>query len=61
MIFHPAAALYTPRMLEVLEADFSRIPELIGGYVAHPTPAVAAPVEAPVPAVGEPPLQLDLF
>src|SRR5919199_6022447 len=24
-LFHPAAALYTPRMLEVLEADFARI------------------------------------
>ena len=29
-LYHPAAALYTPRMLEVLEADFSRIPELMG-------------------------------
>ena len=29
-IFHPAAALYTPRMLEVLEADFRRLPELLG-------------------------------
>jgi DNA polymerase len=57
-IFHPAAALYTPRMLEVLEADFSRIPELIGGGVAQPAPVAAAPVEAPAPAVAE---QLDLF
>ena len=29
-IFHPAAALYTPRMLQVLEEDFRRIPELLG-------------------------------
>ena len=29
-IFHPAAALYTPRMLDVLEADFAQLPELLG-------------------------------
>ena len=28
-IFHPAAALYTPRMLETLREDFSRLPELL--------------------------------
>ncbi len=28
-IFHPAAALYTPRMLETLREDFARLPELI--------------------------------
>ena len=28
-IFHPAAALYTPRMLETLREDFARIPELL--------------------------------
>ncbi len=28
-LYHPAAALYTPSMLKVLEADFARIPELI--------------------------------
>src|SRR4029078_10049143 len=28
-IFHPAAALYTPRMLEPLRADFARLPELL--------------------------------
>lgn len=28
-IFHPAAALYTPRMLEMLREDFSRLPELL--------------------------------
>src|SRR5262249_8775627 len=33
-IFHPAAALYTPRMLAVLEEDFDRIPELLGAAVA---------------------------
>ena len=34
-IFHPAAALYTPRMLETLREDFSRLPELL----ALPEPA----------------------
>jgi len=28
-IFHPAAALYTPRMLETLRTDFHRLPELL--------------------------------
>ena len=28
-IFHPAAALYTPRMLETLREDFSRLPQLL--------------------------------
>jgi DNA polymerase len=28
-IYHPAAALYTPSMLEALRADFHRIPELL--------------------------------
>ena len=29
-LFHPAAALYTPSMLDVLRADFARLPELLG-------------------------------
>jgi len=37
-IFHPAAALYTPRMLAVLQEDFERIPELLGRAVAPPPP-----------------------
>jgi DNA polymerase len=28
-LYHPAAALYTPSMLEALRADFHRIPELL--------------------------------
>jgi DNA polymerase len=39
-IYHPAAALYTPRMLEVLREDFTRIPALL----AQPAPA-QPPVE----------------
>ncbi len=57
-IFHPAAALYTPRMLQVLENDFRRIPELLGRGAA-PAPA---PVAAPAPPVAVPqPAQLGLF
>src|SRR4051812_25502146 len=54
-LFHPAAALYTPRMLEVLRGDFARLPELLGRAV-EPPPAPAPPVFAPEPAV-----QLGLF
>ena len=54
-IFHPAAALYTPRMLAVLEQDFERIPELLGAAAVEP-----APVEEPIAAM-EQPVQLGLF
>jgi len=53
-IFHPAAALYTPRMLQTLEADFARIPQLIGQPAAAPAPA---PLQAVVPAEPQPPTQ----
>ena len=53
-LFHPAAALYTPRMLDVLEADFARLPGLLG---RDPEPA---PVE-PEPAPEAHPVQLGLF
>jgi uracil-DNA glycosylase len=57
-IFHPAAALYTPRMLQVLEEDFRRIPELLGREAAPPP----APLYAPEPAAPvEHPVQLGLF
>jgi DNA polymerase len=36
-IYHPAAALYTPRMLETLREDFGRLPELLAlGAPAQP-------------------------
>jgi uracil-DNA glycosylase len=54
-LYHPAAALYTPRMLEVLQSDFARLPELLGREVAPPEPAFVAPV------VAEPAVQLGLF
>jgi DNA polymerase len=55
-IFHPAAALYTPRMLQVLEHDFARIPELLGHGEPAPDPVPAVARVAPVEQV-----QLGLF
>ena len=39
-LYHPAAALYTPSTLEMLRADFSRIPDLLA-QGAPEQPAVA--------------------
>ena len=52
-LYHPAAALYTPAMLEVLRQDFARIPELLGRVVAPPEPEV--------PLTASPAVQLGLF
>src|SRR5829696_3834462 len=49
-IFHPAAALYTPRMLETLHEDFSRLPELL----ALPEPPQPGRAAEPEPVVPEP-------
>src|SRR5262245_16346699 len=57
-IYHPAAALYTPRMLQVLEEDFRRIPELLGREVV-PAPPAWEPLA--VLAEPEPTVQLGLF
>jgi uracil-DNA glycosylase len=52
-IFHPAAALYTPRMLETLREDFARLPELLAlGAPQQPAAVVEAPPE--VEPVAEP-------
>jgi uracil-DNA glycosylase family 4 len=58
-IFHPAAALYTPSMLKVLEEDFARIPAILERVLDQP--AVA---EEPAAAANEPDpesVQLGLF
>jgi len=48
-IFHPAAALYTPRMLETLRADFARLPELLAlGAPEQPPPTEIPELEEPV-------------
>jgi uracil-DNA glycosylase family 4 len=54
-LYHPAAALYTPAMLKVLQEDFRRIPELMGREEIpelEPEPVLAAP---------QPAVQLGLF
>jgi uracil-DNA glycosylase family 4 len=45
-IYHPAAALYTPRMLETLREDFARLPELLT-LGAPEQPAAAEVPESP--------------
>lgn len=67
-LYHPAAALYTPRMLEVLRADFAGIPALLA-QPAPPQPQIVEEAEPLVEAepeawrdalaeaeVGEPPV-----
>jgi DNA polymerase len=62
-LYHPAAALYTPSTLEMLRADFLRIPELLNqGPPAQPPQPVgragpvqaAAELEEPIPEPAEP-------
>jgi uracil-DNA glycosylase len=65
-LYHPAAALYTPAMLKVLEADFACLPELLGRPAqpaAVPEPQrVPQPGPEPEPApVDAPAEQLGLF
>ena len=61
-LYHPAAALYTPAMLKVLEEDFARIPQLLGGPSASPEPVpIAHDVQLLVPRRVEPAVQLGLF
>ena len=54
-LYHPAAALYTPAMLRILEEDFARLPRLLGGGDGPPQPVLQL---APEP---EPAAQLGLF
>jgi uracil-DNA glycosylase family 4 len=46
-IFHPAAALYTPRMLETLREDFTRLPELLALGAPEQPRALEEPGEVP--------------
>jgi uracil-DNA glycosylase len=68
-LYHPAAALYTPSMLETLRSDFQRIPELLAqGAPEQPVPIAEVPevdaapavVQVPTPEL-EPAAQLGLF
>ena len=56
-LYHPAAALYTPAMLKVLEADFARLPELMGRTLEP----VAAPEPEPALTLVAASEQLGLF
>ena len=62
-IFHPAAALRTPAMLERLRQDFQRLPELLAQEVPdladmsgeRPAP-VPEPIPPPIPEPSPPPI-----
>lgn len=64
-LYHPAAALYTPSMLTVLEQDFARIPALIersaAASVAPRADAAAVLPHPMAPAVAQETVQLGLF
>jgi uracil-DNA glycosylase len=64
-IYHPAAALYTPKMLEILREDFHRLPALLAldpPEQPEPEPALVVPEpEVAAPAEPEPAPQLGLF
>jgi len=59
-LYHPAAALYTPSMLKVLESDFARIPDLLSRAAEDPAPA---PADGPATLAAEEveAVQLGLF
>jgi uracil-DNA glycosylase family 4 len=57
-LYHPAAALYTPSMLKVLEEDFARIPALLERIDPAPAPEQAA---EPAVETRQDPVQLGLF
>jgi DNA polymerase len=56
-LYHPAAALYTPSMVETLRADFARLPELLA-QPAPPQPEVDLPEPPPEPEPEAPPEQV---
>jgi uracil-DNA glycosylase family 4 len=56
-LYHPAAALYTPSMLKVLEEDFARIPSLLDRVVEPPAQPEPNRALEPEPE----PVQLGLF
>ena len=69
-IYHPAAALYTPKMLETLREDFGRLPGLLAlDPPEQPEPAPELVIQEPEIAVAaaederepEPAAQLGLF
>ena len=56
-IYHPAAALYTPAMLDMLRSDFAALPALLaGGSAAAEAAPQPAPMSAAVAPASEPEL-----
>jgi uracil-DNA glycosylase len=49
-LFHPAAALYTPSMVDTVREDFARLP----GLLAQPAPAQREPEPPTAPVLPEP-------
>jgi uracil-DNA glycosylase family 4 len=70
-IYHPAAALYTPKMLEVLREDFQRLPAMLAleppeqpepePELVIPEPEIVAEAEGEPEREPEPASQLGLF
>ena len=69
-LYHPAAALYTPTMLDVLERDVARLPQLLAGGEAGrvdptrarvPVAALAPPAVPRAEGRKRQPVQLGLF
>lgn len=66
-LYHPAAALYTPSMLETLRADFERLPQLLALGAPEQPPPIELPDEIaeseppPKPTDTDPATQLGLF
>jgi uracil-DNA glycosylase len=57
-LYHPAAALYTPAMLKILEEDFRRLPDLLGrSEELEPQPFLTFQLEREA----DPAVQLGLF
>jgi DNA polymerase len=60
-LYHPAAALYTPAMLQTLEDDFARLPGLLAEEASPPAQVIPFPVPAAMVTAPSPQEQLGLF
>jgi uracil-DNA glycosylase family 4 len=69
-VFHPAAALRTPSIVELMRADFARLPAMLEGPLPEPVgempevedpPASTDAAVEPAPDSAPPRVQLDLF
>jgi uracil-DNA glycosylase len=60
-LYHPAAALYTPSMLKVLEDDFARVPELLARATPLPVREATGAPDVSAPPEPQNAVQLGLF